>query len=146
CASPSSTAPIARSFNPAAKSFTLAGIDGLYFYDNSLIAIQNLGKSSYVTQFSLKKDARRNKHPEIIKPIFHYIFSLDKPYQIESAKIIEASNPLFIHPTTGTFVDDEFFYYIANSQVECFNDDMTLFSMDKLKEPVILKISLKGLS
>ena len=60
---------------------------------------------------------------------------------VERLKILEANHPLFILPTTGVCVGIEFFY-IANSQLRSYNEDYSLFPLDKLKEVVILKTQL----
>lgn len=97
-------------------TFTTYGIDGLYFYRDSLIAVQN--GLSRISRFFLNKNGDT----------------------VERVEIIEANNPLLDMPTTGVIVDD-LFYYIANCQVRAFNKDGTL-PMEKLKDVVILKTAL----
>jgi hypothetical protein len=101
------------------KNVSVNSIDGLYFYRGSLVAIQNGGGLNRVVRFFLNK-------------------SLDG---VEQLKILEANHPLFIIPTTGVCVGEEF-YYIANSQLRSYNEDHTIFPLDKLKEVVILKTNL----
>src|SRR5262249_13093765 len=68
------------------------GIDGLYFYKNSLVAVQN--SLNRVIQFYLNPD---------LNEIVRY-------------RIIEQNHPFFtMNPTTGVIVGHEL-YYIANSQ------------------------------
>lgn len=98
---------------------SLNGIDGLYFYRGSLVAIQNGSGLNRVVRFFFKKNLEG----------------------VERLKILEANHPLFILPTTGVCVGDEFFY-IANSQLRSYNEDYSLFPLDKLKEVVILKTQL----
>ncbi len=90
-------------------------IDGLYFYKNNLLAIQN----SRVIKFILTDDKMK----------------------VTDQIIIEANNPDFNIPTTGVIVDNEF-YYIANSQLRSYTSPGKIFSDDKLKDVVILKIDL----
>jgi len=99
-------------------NLTTYGTDGIYYYKNSLIAIQN----------QLQKLSR---------------FYLDESGKnITSCDIIESNNPLFAQfPTTGVLVKDQF-YFIANSQTRSFNRDNTIFLNEQLTESVILKYSL----
>jgi len=96
-----------------------AGIDGLYFHDNSLIGILHVAGRGRVARFHLNS-------------------SLDG---ITRAEIVECNNPHFQQPTTGTLAGG-WLYYIANSQFESFNPDRTIFSPEKLKDVVILKTRL----
>jgi len=99
---------------------TTIGIDGLYLYNNSLVAVQNsFGEASRVTRFYLNK----------------------KGDSVEKQEILEMNNPNFDIPTTGAIAGDQF-YYIANSQMARFNKDNSIYSDDKLDNVVILKISL----
>ncbi len=100
---------------------TLTGIDGLYFYDNSLIAVQNsAGPQSRIMQFDLSK----------------------KMDVVMKARVLESQNPLYNIPTTGTIVNDEF-YFIANSQLQNFDKQGNIFPQEKLQPTYILKLKLK---
>lgn len=101
------------------ENMALTQIDGLYFYEKSLIAIQRDNWHDRVIQFFLNEDLN----------------------QVQSAKIIESGNPQFMFPTTGVIVDNKF-YYIANSQMNFFTKDRTLFPKDKLRDVLIYKIRL----
>jgi len=101
-------------------SVTLYGIDGFYFYDDSFIAIQNGIRPNRVMRYYLNSD-----WTEVVR-----------------SEILEIGNPEFSDPTLGVIVGDDF-YYIANSQWPAFRDDGTHLPMDQLREPVIMKISLK---
>jgi len=74
--------------HPAGVS--LASIDGLYFHDNSLIAIQNGGIAHRVARFFLNA-------------------ALDS---VERAEVLERGNPLFDIPTTGAVAGGTF-YFVA---------------------------------
>jgi hypothetical protein len=100
-------------------SFTLLGIDGLYYYKNSLIAVQNGVNPHRVIKLSLNKE------------LAHF----------DGFETIEANNPAFDEPTLGVLVKDRF-YLIANSQWGAIDDSGHLASEEKLKYPVILKIKL----
>jgi len=73
-----------------------AGLDGMYFYKGSLVGIQNpdLHPSRVVRYFL---NPRRDS--------------------IARAEVLEAYNPLFEVPTTGTLVDDALFF-MANTQID----------------------------
>ena len=93
--------------------------DGLYYYQNSLIAVQNGGLRK-VSRFYLNED-----QDEIVR-----------------SEALEAYHPLFNLPTTGALVGDEF-YFIANSQLRAYDEDGHLFPLSELEETKILKIELQ---
>ncbi|MGE5679782.1 MAG: TPR end-of-group domain-containing protein [Bacillota bacterium] len=100
------------------ENISLNFIDGLYFYKNSLIGIQNFGFNR-VARFYLN----------------------DQQDEVKDIKVIEAYNPDFIIPTTGVIAGDDL-YYIANSQLASFDQQGNIFPEDKLKDVVILKAKL----
>ncbi len=102
-------------------NFTPLGIDGLYFYQNSLIATQNGINPQKVVRIYLNNSLNR----------------------IERYTILETNNPYFDEITLGVIKGEEF-YYIANSQWGSFNKDSSIFPIEKLKEPRVLKIKLTG--
>jgi len=99
--------------------FVPQGIDGLYFYNNSLIATQNGVSPQRVIRIYLNDD--KNK--------------------VTRWETLEANNPLFDEITLGILYNDNF-YFIANSQWNSFDKDGLIFPMDKLKKPVVLRIKL----
>lgn len=101
---------------------TLTGIDGLCFYENSLVAVQNsAGPQSRIVKFDLNKtwDA------------------------VMKSTVLESQNPLYNIPTTGTIVDDEF-YFIANSQLRNFDEQGAIFPPERMQPTYILKLKLNG--
>lgn len=92
-------------------------IDGLYYYKWSLIGVQSDGKQ--VIQLMLNEDGTGFKE----------------------AKVLEKEHPMMNRPTTGVLVGSDL-YYIANAQFDNFNKDGSLFPMEKMYEPVILKVSV----
>ena len=74
------------------EDFHAYGIDGLYFKDNYLYAIQN-ELLTQVSRFSLNEDATH----------------------LESCEIFEKNTDDLRSPTTGIFVDD-YFYFLADVQ------------------------------
>ena len=96
---------------------SIRGNDGLYFYNNSLIGV--LQDENSVVRYYLDR----------------------KMEKVERVEILEKNHPMMNLPTTGVIVGDEF-YYIANAQFGSFNEDGSLFPMDKLYELVVLKLTL----
>ncbi|MFC2098090.1 hypothetical protein ACFLSI_07140, partial [Bacteroidota bacterium] len=74
------------------KDFHTYGIDGLYFSDNYLYAIQN-ELLTQVGRFSLNEDAT----------------------YLKSCEILEKNTDDLRAPTTGVIVDD-YFYFVADTQ------------------------------
>lgn len=97
-------------------SFTLYGIDGVYWYRNGLIGIQNgLGR--------------------VVR-----LFADHSGLGVDMVEVLEANNPVLDIPTTGVIIGDEF-YYIANAALSAFREDGTL-APERLKDIVIMKIVL----
>lgn len=90
--------------------------DGLYFYQNSLIAIQ----------------------PDLSQ-VARYRLSMPQNAVMEG-EVLELKHLAMDHPTTGVIVGD-MFYYIANAQFEKVNEDGSL--APEISAPTILKIDLK---
>lgn len=103
------------------SNFTPLGIDGLYFYKNSLIATQNGINPQRVVRIYLNKN-------------------LDA---VEKYAVLESNNPNFDEITLGLIKGNNF-YYIANSQWGSFDKDGNIFPIEKLKRPRILKLRLSG--
>ena len=99
--------------------FTLLGIDGLYYYQGSLIGVQNGVNPQRVIKLSLNRELTR----------------------FDRFETVEANNPAFDEPTLGVLVKDRF-YLIANSQWGSIDESGHLAAEDKLKYPIILKIKL----
>ena len=94
------------------------GADGMYFYKNSLVIIQN----------SIQRVVR--------------MYLNDDFTEIEKYENLEINNPIFNIPTTGVIIKDTF-YFIANSQLTDYNEKGEIFPLSKLVETQILKIKLK---
>ncbi|MDQ3069772.1 MAG: hypothetical protein M3R55_08600 [Acidobacteriota bacterium] len=101
-----------------AISRSVGSIDGLYFFRDSLIAIQPFEEFRKVARFRLT-------------PAHDGVAGIDT---------LEASNPAFRQPTTGVIVGDEFFY-IANAQLQAFRAMHAAGKVDRaaLADVVILK-------
>jgi len=91
-----------RDVDPGPRS-TLAGIDGLYWYKGSLIAIQNGIGSPRVAAFHLSSDGLR----------------------VTRTTVLENRSNFCILPTTGAIRGSDFFF-IANSQIDNINNDKVM--------------------
>ena len=98
---------------------TLLGIDGLYFFKGSLIAVQNGVTPHRVVRLVLDKNLN----------------------VIQKVEIIESNNPVFEEPTLGVMVRDTF-YFIANSQWDQIDDDGRIASPEKLHDLIVLRMRL----
>jgi hypothetical protein len=107
-------------FTPLARA-TLLGIDGLYFYNGVLIGVQNGVTPHRIARIVLNRDLRR----------------------VERLDVLEANNPLFLEPTLGVVVKDDFFF-IANSQWPLVDESGKLAPDDKLQDPLVLKMKLSA--
>lgn len=102
-----------------APDLTLLGIDGLYSYKGSLIAVQNGVNPQRLVRLFPSSDLSR----------------------VERLETIEANNPAFDEPTLGVLVKDNL-YLVANSQWGAIDEKGELAPSEKLKEHVVLKINL----
>ena len=82
---------------------TLAGADGLYWHNGSLIAVQNGIGSPRVAAFKLTKDGNR----------------------VMQTKVLENHTAFTVLPTTGAIHGNDF-YFIANSQIDNLNGDKVM--------------------
>jgi hypothetical protein len=101
---------------------SLKAIDGLIWYQNSLIAIQNGVVPMRVTRYYLNQ-------------------SLDKITRLE---IIDRAHPSFNEPTNGCITNGTL-YYIANSQWGGYDNNHQVKPADQLQDIVILKADLNKL-
>ena len=99
----------------------LNGIDGLYYYQGSLIGIQDSG----------------NQDDRVAR--FYYDI---KKNIITKVETLQSFRKDFIIPTTGTIVNGEF-HYIANAQLRSLQPDGSLTNPEKLVKPVILKLKVE---
>jgi hypothetical protein len=100
--------------------FMIVGIDGLYYYKNSVIGIQN-----------------------VIFPISINRFYLDnKINRLSKGKVLASDHASFVIPTTGAIVDDEF-YFMSNNNIG--TEDASAHekvNMKKVKPVTVSRISL----
>ncbi len=106
---------------PDPKDGLLFGIDGLYFYKNSLVAIQNGYNPDRVMRYFLNKAGDA----------------------VSDTKKIEFGSALIDDPTTGVIVNGDL-YYIGMSGMENFDNTTWKMKPDSLCIPArILKAALK---
>ncbi|MEQ8363347.1 MAG: hypothetical protein RH948_10800 [Cyclobacteriaceae bacterium] len=98
---------------------SLKGMDGLLFFNNSLIAIQNGVTPNRVTRYFLN----------------------DEFSEIQSATIIDKNHPAFGEPTMGCLNGNRL-YYVANSPWAAYDEGFNL-KPDLIKDVVILSTELK---
>lgn len=113
---------ISRQLVPLQKADGLndRGTDGLYVYQNQLIAIQNGLSPSRVVRFTLNKTLTR----------------------LDAVVPLELNNPQFNEPTLGVVVGDRL-YYVANSQWGSYTKENVMFPPEELADGLILKVNLK---
>jgi len=97
-----------------------AGLDGIYLYKGSIIGIQN-----------------PDLHPA---RVMRYVLN-PKMDTITRAEVLEAYNPLFDVPTTGTIVGDSL-YFVANTQLEKRNQQGAMPPVEQLHDIELVKLKL----
>lgn len=98
---------------------TLLGIDGIYRFQNDIIAIQNGIRPYRILRLILNQEET----------------------QVLDYKILLANHPYLDDPTLGTVVENKF-YFNANSQWEKFKPDSN-GKVNERKKPKILSINLQ---
>lgn len=104
-----------RDVHPGPRN-TLAGIDGLYWHNGSLVAVQNGIGSPRIAAFRLSADG----------------------LHVARTAVLEYRTNFTVLPTTGAVRGDDF-YFIANSQIDNLNDDKVM-DVTKL-EPVRVAVA-----
>lgn len=99
-------------------NLTLSAIDGLAFYNNSLIA-----------------------HQSGLGGVYRYYLN-EKMDSVTTSAVIESNNPYFEIPTTGE-IDGDNYYFIANAQLRRFDKNGIIFPDEKLDSVYILKAKLE---
>jgi len=93
---------VSADVNPGPRN-TLAGIDGLYWRNGALVAVQNAIGAPRVAMFRLSKDGLR----------------------VMQTVVLENRSALTITPTTGAIKDNDF-YFIVNGQGDNMADDKVI--------------------
>jgi sugar lactone lactonase YvrE len=79
---------------------TLAGVDGLYWYNGGLVGVQYGTGARRVMRWKLSSDGRR----------------------VTASEVLERGTELVEDPTTGAILDDQF-YFMANTGIDNLDDD-----------------------
>ncbi len=104
---------------PHPESAAPVGIDGMYYRQGALIAVQNYLGMQQVTRFELRPDGRA----------------------ITAAVCLERQHPSFEDPTTAAIAGDHLFI-VANSQLPRLGEDGAIPGPEAFEDSVILKIRL----
>ncbi len=96
-----------------------AGIDGLYFFDGSLVGVQNGRPPERVVRFYLD----------------------ERGLSVTRAEVLLQGDPRFSAPTTGAIADGKL-YLIANSLLDRLGEDGSLPAAGRLQDPLVLEIDL----
>ena len=104
---------------PIPINHSLKGVDGLLFYQNSLIAVHNGTYPHRLMRYHLSDD-----NSKIIR-----------------SEVIDSAHPAFNEPTIACIADSTL-YYVANSQWSAY-DDQHRYKPDQAQDIVILKNLLK---
>ena len=97
-----------------------AGLDGMYFYNGSLVGVQN-----------------PDLHPSRVVRYF-----LNPQFDaITRAEVLETYNPLFDVPTTGTLVDDSL-VFMGNTQIDKMQPHDNMPRPSELSDIRVLKLKL----
>lgn len=105
---------------PVPADLALNGIDGLVYFDGSLVAIQNGIEPHRVIRLDLASDG----------------------VGIAKARILEMNHPAFDEPTLGVVVDGAL-YFTANHQGHRFEDAKHPPPAEELQDTVILRLPLR---
>ena len=100
---------------------TLGGFDGIYFYNGTLIGVQNGIAPRRVVQIHLSKNKQ----------------SVTKIRLLDSHDVPRP----YYSPTTGVIHRNDF-YFISNAQLKSFDDQGRIFPYDMLKDVIIKRIPL----
>lgn len=104
-----------------AKGISVYGIDGLYRYEDDLIAVQNGVRPHRVVRLRLSGRGRR----------------------VGGVRVLAANLKDFDEPTLGVVVKGSF-YFVANSQWGRFDSKHQLPARDQLRRPLVLRLELDG--
>lgn len=108
---------------PGRDDICLYGIDGLYYYKGSLVAIQNGVRPNRVVRIELDESA--------------------DPPKVTGMQVLVANHSDFDEPTLGVLKNSGVFYFIANSHWNRVNERHRLPPEDLLTRPVVLRIDLE---
>jgi hypothetical protein len=104
---------------PVPRDVTTAGVDGVYWYRGTLVAVQGLGTDERVVRFQLDPAGSR----------------------VIGAHVLERGPPVFKRPTTGMIVGDAL-YYIPDAQYDRLGWDGRLAERSDATKSTIRRLPL----
>ena len=105
------------------RDICVYGIDGLYRYNDDLVAVQGGVQPPRVVQFEVDRSGRR----------------------VSRARVLASGLPWFEQPALGVVIGDHF-DFIANSQWDRYNEQHQLPPRDQLRGPLVLRVELEDLA
>ena len=102
------------------STVTTASVDGLYWYDGDLVAVQMAPSVERVVRFVLDRTG----------------------WRVLRAEVLERAHPAYRSPTTGTIVRDSL-YYIANPGWDRLDDNGRVKPAENPSPTVILRLPLR---
>jgi len=96
---------------------TLAGIDGLYWYNGSFVGVQYGTGANRVMRWNLSSEGRR----------------------VASSEVLERGTELVKNPTTGAILDEQF-YFIADTGIDNLDSDGKIVDKTKFDEPLHIAV------
>ena len=106
---------------PTPTDVTTSGVDGVYWYRGSLVAVQGLGTDERVVRFRLDPSGLR----------------------VTGARVLERGAPVLKRPTTGMIVGDAL-YYIPDAQYDRLGLDGRLAERSDATRSTIRRVRLGG--
>jgi hypothetical protein len=103
-------------------TLTTASVDGLYWHDGDLVAVQMTASVERVVRFVLDPSG----------------------WRVVRAEVLERAHPAYRYPTTGTIVRDSL-YYVANPAWDRLEDNGNVKPAETPSPTVILRLPLRRL-
>lgn len=108
---------------PGREDVCLYGIDGLYYYKGSLVAIQNGVRPNRVVRIDLDESGALAR--------------------VTGMQVLAANLDEFDEPTLGVLKHSGVFYFVANSHWNRVGADNQLPALDQLSRPIVMRIDLR---
>lgn len=110
-------------FTVKLENYRIAGIDGLYFYNNSLIGIQNVFFPVTLGRYYMNSNQSA----------------------VINASVLAANHPSFDIPTTGVIIGNDF-YFMSNTNLLYYDFEKSKITDEKLMKRIkLMKLLLAGI-
>ena len=103
-----------------APGLTTRDIDGMYWWADGLVAVQNGTGAGRVVRFTLSPDGT----------------------EVARFEVLEANHPSFLIPTTGALAGDAL-YVIADSQIRSFDAQGRIWPPERLRPVEVIRVPLR---